>query len=345
VDRLKDIHKELDDISGKLITQLRSDSDNELKWSCKLKYNVKAAFVDVTFVLDEWIIAIENKIYADSASDEKQLIREYEGLKKKNPTKKVGLIFLVPFSNQDGEVLNDKIQKEFDALYKLAAGDFKQLVTWQKNPLGYPSVSSIIESILEDESKGLIEPIPEYTKHTLKALNVFIGSDFEGYYYDGYTRYSGNNENTEENLTVSELTRRDSGFVGVQNGLSGLMLMDKDKLLKRTFQYTNTDISKRNNWLPIDLFQKVSSWMITGKEPDIIWNTALPARLLYKIAKECLNTKVYIGMQGGLKALESMSPDVIAKKRWGIKAADTPPTSQWIEGEKFVEVIEKKQAI
>jgi len=33
--------------------------------------------------LDDWIISIENKIYVDSARDERQLVKQYEGLKRK----------------------------------------------------------------------------------------------------------------------------------------------------------------------------------------------------------------------------------------------------------------------
>ena len=90
----------LDEVSGKLFTQLRSDSDTELKWSCKLEYNVEDAFIDIALFLDDWIISIENKIYSGSASDERQLVREYEGLKRKHNDKKFGMIFLVPYSSK-----------------------------------------------------------------------------------------------------------------------------------------------------------------------------------------------------------------------------------------------------
>jgi hypothetical protein len=343
VNELQTCEPGLSDIAGKLINQLRSDSDKELKWSCKLEYNVLDAFVDIVFYLDEWIIAIENKIYANSASDERQLVKEYEGLQKLNPGKNIGIIFLVPYTAQDGDLINPKIQTKYAALPDSLDGqNFKQLVTWQKNILGFPSISKIIESILMDEAKGLIEPIPEYTRHTLKALNVFINSEFEGYYYDGSTRYSGNNENTEENLTISELAKRPSGFVGVQNGLSGLMQMDKEKLQKRSFQFTSIDMTTRNNWLSLDVFNKITEWLITGKEPDIIWETSLPSKMLYKIVKDCTNAKIFIGIKGGLKALEAMSYQEIQLKRWGIRTAESPPTNQWIEGSKFREVIEQK---
>jgi hypothetical protein len=332
----------LNEISNKLVNQLRSDSDNELKWSCKLEYNVVGAFIDIAFFLDEWIIAIENKIYTNSANDEKQLVREYQGLKTKNPGNNIGMIFLVPYTSQDGDLLNDKIQKEYDAFDVEPGRAFKQIVSWQKNTMRYPSISAIIEGILEDESKGHIEPVPEYTRHTLKAFNVFINNDFEGYYYDGSTRYSGNNENTEENLTVTQLSGKTSGYVGVQNGISGLILMDSAKISKRTFQYSTVDMSKRNNWMGIDTFNKVVTWLLTGNEPNIIWDAVLPARILYKITSECPNASAYIGIKGGLKALEAMSKEEIAGKRWGMKTADVPPTNQWIEGSKFRAVIESK---
>ncbi len=176
----------------------------------------------------------------------------------------------------------------------------------------------------------------------MKALNVFIINDFEGYYYDGSTRYSGNNENTEENLTADELMNRTSGYVGVQNGLTGLISMDLDRINKRTFQYSTVDMSKRNNWMGIDIFNKLVAWLRTGKEPDIIWDVVLPAKILYKITSECPNANVYVGIKGCLKAFEAMSKEEIAGKRWGIKTTDAPLTSQWIEGSKFKAVIEGK---
>lgn len=334
----------LDEVSSKLFTQLRSDSDTELKWSCKLEYNVEDAFIDIALFLDDWIISIENKIYPGSASDEKQLVREYEGLKRKHNDKKLGMIFLVPYSSNDGDNLDIRVQLEYDALpEKLDGSHFKQIVTWQKNNISYPSISAIIEGILEDEAKGLIEPIPEYTRHTLKAFNVFINSDFEGYYYNNDTRYSCNNENTEDNLDISEISKKVTGYVGVQNGLSGLMLMDKNKLKKHKFQFTSTDMSSRRNWIELEVFLKISAWLLHGTEPDIIWNVVLPSRLLYKIVKECQNSKVHIGIRGGLKALEGMTAEEIISKRWAIKTTDTPPTSQWIEGSVFRDVIERKQ--
>jgi hypothetical protein len=69
--------------------------------------------------------------------------------------------------------------------------DLIQIVTWQKNNGDYASVSSIIESILIDESKGMIEPISEYTRHTLKAWVSFIQNNFAGYDYERINEQSG----------------------------------------------------------------------------------------------------------------------------------------------------------
>ncbi|HHW31481.1 MAG TPA: hypothetical protein GXX20_07410 [Clostridiaceae bacterium] len=132
----------------------------------------------------------------------------------------------------------------------------------------------------------MIEPIPEYTRHTLKALNVFINNDFEEYYYNSDTHYSGNNELTEDNLNISELSKKTTGYVGVKGGLSGLMFMDKNKLKKHKFQYTSVDMSRHCYWIELGMFLKITNWLLYGTEPDIIWNTALPSRLFYKIVIE-----------------------------------------------------------
>jgi len=68
---------------------------------------------------------------------------------------------------------------------------------------------------LADESRGEVDPIPEYTRHTLKALNSFIAADFQGYWYDRASS-GGGNDDAREVLSISALKTRSGGYVGLQ---------------------------------------------------------------------------------------------------------------------------------
>jgi hypothetical protein len=191
-----DTKNNLSDLSKKLIPRLRSEDETFLKLWCDLEYNVETAFIDIVIGIEDWIFAIENKIYTQSAT-EGQLIREYNGLKQKVPDYKIGMIYLVPIE-ENSEIPDAKTEKIFKEL-SVHNSDFKIMVTWQKNEIdNMPSIAELIEKTLYDESKGIIDPISEYTRHTLKALNSFISNDFTGYEYERKTISSSLNPLTEE---------------------------------------------------------------------------------------------------------------------------------------------------
>jgi len=173
-----DNKKLLSELSDEFVPRLRYEEETKQTLWIDLEYNVDKAFIDIVIGIENWIFAIENKIYTHSVKSG-QLSREYTGLKQKIPNIGIGIIYLVPIP-ENSEILDAKTLNEFDELH-VKSSDFKALITWQKNEIGnIPSIADIIEKILEDESKGKIDPIPEYTRHTLKALNSFISNDFSG---------------------------------------------------------------------------------------------------------------------------------------------------------------------
>lgn len=251
VDSILQQHAALSEISSKLSPRLRSNDTGELNWSCYLEYNVQSAFIDIVLMMDNWLLAIENKIYATSTSDG-QLQREYDGLKKHQDCKdkRIGMVFLVPADS------DPRVEKEYSGL-NVKGGDFKCIITWQPvsdNTFAIPvaSISEIITSILEDESKGKIEPIPEYTRHTLKAFNQFINNNFSGYDFQPASSSGGINPLTEAIHNISKLRTLSEGYVGVKGGISGLLQMNLDKLQKHSFQYTTADMTNKGQWLTID---------------------------------------------------------------------------------------------
>lgn len=334
----KGIQDILSDMAKKLTPHLRSEYETQLKLWCNLEYSVETAFIDIVIGIEDWIFAIENKIYPQSISAG-QLSREYEGLKKKNPDSKIGMIYLVPIEG-DGEIVDGKIEKEFDELSE-KENDFKAFVTWQKNNIdNVPSISKIIGDILDDESKGIIDPVSEYTRHTLKALNSFISNDFAGYEYEREFGGSGLNPETEKQLSVAMLKNENEGYVGVKGGIRGLLKMEEPKIKIHKFQYTTQDMSEKPNWIEIKTFNDIIKWVLYKEIKDIDWKGNLHSESLYKIAKD-YKEKVFIGIKGGEKALKNMEPDQIKNKGWGISTVKA--TAQWIDGELFCKIIDEKE--
>jgi hypothetical protein len=334
-----DNKNKLSDLSKKLIPRLRSEDETQLKLWSDLEYNVEAAVIDIVIGIDDWIFAIENKIYTQSTTED-QLDREYKGLKQKVPDFKIGMIYLVPI-DEKSEILDAKIENIFNEL-SVENSDFKAIVTWQKNEVGnIPSIADLIEKTLDDESKGIIDPIPEYTRHTLKALNSFISNNFAGYEYERKTMTSGLNPLTEERLSIDKLKFINKGYVGVQCGIRGLLKMEQGKIKNHKFQYTSQDMSKKRYWIEINTFQIIIRWILYHELQEIDWNGSFSSELLYKIAND-YKGRVFIGIRGGEEALRNMETQVIKSKEWGISTEQSTP--QWIDGTLFCDILKEKGA-
>ena len=327
-----------DQISRKLVTKLRNRDENQLKLWIDLEYKVENADIDIVIEIEEVIIAIENKIYA-SSSTEGQLEREYKGLCEKFSDSIIGMIYLVPIS-ENNDILDAKIENHYNNL-EVKEDHFKSLVTWQKNSLNnIPSIVSIIEDILEDEHSGNIDPISEYTRHTLKALKSFISNEFNGYSYEKNKSASGKyNILTEENLLLDDIKKRNTGFVGVQYDIGGLLRMNPDEIKNYKFQYTSQNMENKKNWIKADVFISIASWLIDKHVREIQWNGKFASESLYKIASS-FGDKVFIGIKGGVKTLKSLSFADIQKKSWSISTEKS--TNQWINGKLFCEVYKEK---
>ncbi len=96
----------------------------------------------------------------------------------------------------------------------------------------------------------------------------------------------------------------------------------------------------KKNWIHIDEFNKLASWILGQAKPSIDWQEKFPANILYKIAKD-YGSEVFIGIKGGIVKLSGMSTDDISKKEWQISTHKA--NSQWIPGDTFKEILEKKQ--
>jgi len=341
-------------------------------WS-SLEYPVVGSQIDVLLGIDDWLFAVENKIYSSSAQDTVQLRDQYEGLVKKRKSdtegtaKRIVIVFLVPYNVPDARLMAE--YSGLDWAHISDPNDLKCLLSWQEpsddhaasegavHPSGppaepdarppyIPSISGMIGQLLADEAAGSIDPIPQYTRQTLKALRSFIQGDFQGYDYDRPSRASGWNAATEGMLTLGEIRERGgSGYVGVMHGISGLLDLSPEELSSRGFQYTTEDMSKRRGvWMKASFFCSVAEWLVQGKVPDagVDWdecNGRLKWSHLLTIAK-AFGDSVFIGIQGGEDGLRRLSPNQIREKRWQIGSTSAP---QWIPGDVYVRILEEKR--
>ena len=340
-------HHELKQLATELVPKLRAD-ESAIDVRCNLEFNVGKAFIDIVFEIKDWILAIENKIYSKSAT-EGQLAAQYEGLKKiaendddqRIPKDhKICMVYLVPFDNSGAEdaVLDDVAENIFNGL-SCKDPDIKAIVTWQSNGILKPSIAAIIGQILEEESRGIIDPISEYTRHTLKALNSFISNRFKGYEFNRGKQASGLNKATEHRYSVNELKGMQGGFVGVKGGVSGLLKMKPEKIQSSRFQYSSQDMSHESNWIDLKAFNQLIEWHLDGKKPEIQWEGNFASEILFRIARD-YQQNVFIGIRGGEKHLRDMaknSPELVKGKSWQIGSHQ--PTSQWIPGDVFYEIL------
>jgi len=369
-------------LANELELCLRTDASRDPFLGCSLELNVRYSVIDVVIEVEDWLFAIENKIYERAVSNTTQLHDQYRGLTEKRQVekeldgKRIGVVFLVPFVP-----LGKKAMAEYSSLEPrdITQGDFKCLLSWQRTPdeasagaaeaanevdaggegipAFVPSVSGIISSLLARDAVGAIDPIPQYTRDTLKALLAFVEGSFEGYFYKPAAA-SGLSVLGTEPCRLDRLIQMDeageNGSVGVMHGLSGLLDLDRDAA-NREFNYTTESAEgRRGVYLDLHFFCQVAKWL-RDKEPPgspIPWEQAEgPLRWdhLLKIAR-CFGKAVYVGVRGGAAGLERLSAADIKGKKWQV-SSEPPldqrtgrPSSQWIDGETYVLIIQEKLA-
>jgi hypothetical protein len=242
-----------DDTREKLKTSINDNNDN-LKIDVNLEYFIatnndkntsKAVYIDIVLIInDYYYITIENKIDVNSASED-QLKNQYDAVKFEMESKekenkdikgktKVIVVFLVPSKTP-------KIQQEYDEL-KPEGQNKAKIIEWKE-------IVAIIKDILQEEHSCEISPINEYSKHTLKALSIFIDEDFMGY-------KEKNNDQLNPKADRGRLAfygicaDENIKFVGIKNGLTGLKQdYNVDDLEKYGFQCTTANKQPNSQWI------------------------------------------------------------------------------------------------
>lgn len=126
------------------------------------------------------VILIENKIKAKPTQD--QLLNQFDGARKK-------LIELgLDESEISNKMFNIYVTPDIET-YKTHFTEFQnknkyiQHLRWHEkdNCIAGESISSLMIELLNEEIKGNVDAIPEYTKHTIKSFVAFIKNDFRSY--------------------------------------------------------------------------------------------------------------------------------------------------------------------
>lgn len=133
--------------------------DIELSFEERKEYNPKVKFENKKFE-NNLTIGLELKIN-DEAIQKEQLQNYYNHLSKENGNKL--LIFLALNSMKSNDIIN-KIKKN-------SSGPEVIFITWE-------DIQTVISDILDDHSKGNIDPIQQLSIQLLISLKQFIDSDF-----------------------------------------------------------------------------------------------------------------------------------------------------------------------
>lgn len=137
---------------------------------------------------------IENKINDGAIHNgSEQLFEEVMGLKKyyeslsENTQPSISMIFLTPKYSKKAV----QEYKEFERKINETQINIKyHHMIWEKSEENKESsIYSILSELLKKEIIGEIEPIYEYTKHTIKGFMTFISSDFKSYKEEKIVQY------------------------------------------------------------------------------------------------------------------------------------------------------------
>lgn len=116
---------------------------------------------------EDFRIIIENKI-KDSSVTEGQLDSYYKAIiEDENTIDNLAIVFLTPSTERKS------LKTEFKNLKLLDPKHVKVWISWSDKD---QSIIKILKKILRKESEGEINPINEYTRHTIKAFIGFLNT-------------------------------------------------------------------------------------------------------------------------------------------------------------------------
>ena len=334
------------------IIEMVAKSESSLKWS--LEHDVGVAIIDIVFIIEDFVFAIENKIRYESLK-ENQLTLQYDGLREKYPDKKIMHIYLVPSKFS-------KAETEFGRLRAvIKPADKCYLATWND------SICDVIEGILRDEENCVIDSISEIAKNILQSMVIFIKDRFRGYDFTGGTAKT-ENQNRENcpHVLYSELKTKTYGFVGVELKYQNLYNMSKERILSSGgFKYYDSPEDPNwPFWHPIQEFLDIAEQIVKGETDRgrvesavstrskktlhiiktqgeaISGNKPNSPRSIYSYIKQPDSEKIFVGISGGKRAFEKMNPDKVKKSAWYV--CYQYRGDNWISDSDFAKIYEDK---
>lgn len=118
-------------------------------------------------VQEDFRIIIENKV-RDNSVTEGQLENYYQAIIEDESTiDNLAIVYLTPVSNKLSLI------NEFKNLQLKDSKHIKKWMQWNDEEYG---IITILKGILKKESEGEINPINEYTRHTIKAFILFLNA-------------------------------------------------------------------------------------------------------------------------------------------------------------------------
>jgi hypothetical protein len=251
----------------------------ELEKKVKIQSN-KDRYIDIVVYIRKdgklvFITCIENKI-RDTSVTTNQLNEQFFGITNEYSEIPVGFIYLTPY-------FSEKCKEE----YELFCMNHKEIPSYHLswNDKEDESIYSLLVGMLENESRGLIEPIFEYSKYTIKAFLNFITTDFQSYreeknninkklnygkpireyIYEIYENIAPNNEINIKDLKqkISSLVYKESGFELNKGTLSAQVYMSIVNEKNRIHYNVN-----EKNHEKFDLFYYVDDTKDTVKKFD-----------------------------------------------------------------------------
>jgi|AntRauTorckE6833_2_1112554.scaffolds.fasta_scaffold16966_2 hypothetical protein len=116
---------------------------------------------------EDFRIIIENKV-KDNSVTSGQLNSYYQAIIEDESTiDNLAIVYLTPFSKRKS------LKTEFKSLKLEDPKHIKSWIKWNDEEFG---IINILKQILKKESEGEINPINEYTRHTIKAFILFLNA-------------------------------------------------------------------------------------------------------------------------------------------------------------------------
>lgn len=116
-------------------------------------------------IQEDFRIIIENKVHENSVTAG-QLENYYQAIiEDENTIDNLAIVYLTPVSNKIS------LETEFKNLQLKDSTHLKKWIQWNDEK---HSIINILKRILKKESEGRINPINEYTRHTIKAFILFL---------------------------------------------------------------------------------------------------------------------------------------------------------------------------